>query len=317
VDQGDAFTQEKVSKLFLLLENGRLHVVDLKTGSNGRLESPGDQHFEPSECVVLATSGVRMRTGSPIGPPGSSSRSLGEGSKLAHLKQSRVLLYKCATSCVLALMLGTKGEVEGSFELIPHIISSETLGNGPDGCSVTGPFTHWTELGVAYRDGSSFFRVACVGKSSRTNQPKLLCIEFNESDVKIKEIMWSSGSSMGLGLSLSLSFEGLVPFSVPYQCEGSGGDIVIGERSILCAVTSNGSLLLFGEESVDSQIPAKSSEQGQNNGPSRRMPLTTLASMSGMQANKPTFPLTAFEKLKNVSESDDVDVVFGGDGIGG
>jgi hypothetical protein len=37
--------------------------------------------------------------------------------------------------------------------------------------------------------------------------------------------------------------------------------------------------------------------------------LSTMGSMT-----KPTFPLTLFEKLKNVSESDDV--IFGGDGIG-
>jgi hypothetical protein len=313
--EGDAvsvgtFGQERISKLFLLLENGRLHVVDLKTGSNGKLESPGDQHFEPSECVVLATSGVRARAGSPIGQPGSTSRSLGEGSKLAYLKQSRLLLYKCASSCVLALMLGTKGGVEGSFELIPHSISSEILGNGPEGYSITGPFTHWTELGVAYRDGASFFRVACVGKSSKTSQPKLLCIEFNESDVKVKEIVWSSGSSMGLGLSLSLSFEGLAAFSVPFLCDTSGESLVFGERAFLCAVTSNGSLLMFGEEPADTVPTADGAGRGAD-GPGRRavVRLSTMGSMT-----KPTFPLTLFEKLKNVSESDDV--IFGGDGIG-
>jgi hypothetical protein len=313
--EGDAvsvgsFGQERISKLYLLLENGRLHVVDLKTGSNGKLESPGDQHFEPSECVVLATSGVRARAGSPIGPPGSTSRSLGEGSKLAYLKQSRLLLYKCASSCVLALMLGTKGGVEGSFELIPHSISSEILGNGPDGYSITGPFTHWTELGVAYRDGASFFRVACVGKSSKSSQPKLLCIEFNESGVKIKEIVWSSGSSMGLGLSLSLSFEGLAAFSVPFLCDAPGESLVFGERAFLCAVTSNGSLLMFGEEPVDTVPSAEGAESGADD-PGRRA-VVRLSTMGAM--NKPTFPLTLFEKLKNVSESDDV--IFGGDGIG-
>ena len=307
------FPKEKISKLFLLLENGRLHVVDLKTGSNGKLESPGDQHFEPSECVILATSGVRPRAGSPLGQPGSTSRSLGEGSRLAYLKQSHMLLYKCSTSCVLALMLGAKGEVEGSFELLPHTVSSETLGNGADGCSVIGPFTHWTELGVSYRNGASFFRVACVGKSTKTNQPKLLCLEFNENEVRVKEIAWASSGSMGLGLSLSLSFEGLAAFSAPHVVDATCDPPVFGERAFLCVVTSGGSILFFGEEHVDA-LPSLDSPPP---GPGRESAdllrsLNAIVGPCGAQ-KKPLFPLTLFERLKNISESDDL--IFGGDGI--
>ena len=39
-----------------------------------------------------------------------------------------------------------------------------------------------------------------------------------------------------------------------------------------------------------------------------------LSGIAAMQLKKPVFPLTVFEKLTNVSESDDV--VFGGEGIG-
>lgn len=310
-ESGGTFESEKVSKMFLLLENGRLHVVDLKTSPNGRLESPGDQHFEPSECIALGTAGVRPRSGSSIGQPGATTRTLGEGSQLTYLKQSRVLLYKCTSSCVLALMLDTKGDVEGTFELIPHTISSEILGNGPDGYSITGPFTHWTELGVAYRNGAAFFRVACVGRSSRSNQPKLLCIEFNESDVRIKEIVWLSGSSVGLGLSLSASYEGLVAFSAPFIGDASSDSRMLGERVFLCAVTSNGSLLFFGEETVDT-IPSQESDDGTES--ASPLKLVNLSGIAALQTKKPVFPLTLFEKLKNVSDSDDV--VFGGESLG-
>jgi hypothetical protein len=300
-----------VSKMFLLLENGRLHVVDLKTASGGRLEAPGDQHFEPSECIGLSTAGVRPRTGSSIGQPGASTRTLGEGSKLAYLKQSRVLLYKCVSSCVLALMLDSKGDVEGTFELIPHTISSEVLGNGPDGYSVTGPFTHWTELGVVYREGASFFRVACVGKSSKSNKPKLLCVEFNENDVRIKEVIWLSGSSMGLGLSLSMSFEGLSSFSAPFVA-GTSERRVFGERAYMCAATSNGSLLFFGDESVDTI--SQQHEGAVSNKTLQPVNIVNLSGIAAMQAKKPKFPLTRFETLKNISESDAL--VFGGEGTG-
>ena len=305
-----AFHHDKISKMFLLLENGRLHVVDLKTGSNGRLESPGDQHFEPSECVSLATSGVRPRIGSSIGQPGSSTRTLGEGSRLAYLKQSRVLLYKCTSSCVLALMLNAKGDVEGTFELVPSTISSDILGTGNDGYSITGPFTNWTELGIAYRGGEAFFRVACVGRSSKNNQPKLLCIEFNENDVKIKEIVWLSGSSIGLGLSLNVSFEGLATFSVPFLSDMPGEKRFFGERCFLCAVTSNGSFLFFGEETVDT-LPVPRPDI--NTPVSSPLTLVNLSGIAQVHAKKPIFPLTFFESLKNVSDSDDV--VFGGEGI--
>ena len=296
-----------ISKMFLLLENGRLHVVDLKTSSNGRLESPGDQqHIEPSECISLSMTGVRPRSGSSVGHQGSSTRTLGEGSRLAYLKQSRILLYKCTSSCVLALMLDKKGGVEGSFELIPHTITSEIIGETSDGHSISCPYTHWTELGMAYRDGASFFRVACIGKSLRTNQPKLLCIEFNESEVRVREISWSPSTSLALGLGMASSFDGLAAFSAPYIGESQ----TYGERAFLCAATSTGSLLFYGEEFVDA-LPTKDGFVESD----RPLSIRSSSSTTGAtQVKKPLFPLTLFEKLKNITECESV--VFGGLGIG-
>ena len=308
-DTDEAGAHERISKLFLLLENGRLHVVNLKTTANGKLESPGDQHFEPSECVTLTTAGVRSRMGSALGQAGSSSHSLGEGSRLAYLKQSRVLLYKCTTSCVLALMLSKKGDVEGTFELLPHSISNAALGGTGSEVAVMGPFTHWVELGVGYRNGSGFFRVACVGKSPRSHHPKLIYIEFNEKEVKIRELTWPAGSS-GLGLSgSSLSYEGLAAFSAPIVRSPLDENLAFGERAFLCALTSD-SILCFGEELFDA-IPASERNRVDQG---RFAESVTMGRLAGLQARKPTFPLTLFEKLKNVSESNEV--VFGGDGIG-
>lgn len=303
-----------ISKMFLLLENGRLHVVDLKTGSSGRLESPGDkQHFEPSECISLSMGGVRARAGSSVGHNGSSTRTLGEGSRLAYLKQSRVLLYKCTSSCVLALMLDKRGDVEGTFEFLPHTIPSKHFGDVSDGHAVTGPYTHWTELGVSYRNGAAFFRVACVGRSLRSNQPKLLCIEFNEHEVKIRELAWSATPSMSLGLSMIDSFEGLAAFSVPLLGDAEGEGPMRAERVFLCALDSNGTILFFGEEHVDTSL---SSETNESNHTSNTVSMIDVSGLEyeAQRVKKPIFPLTLFERLKNIGETDIV--AFGGDGIG-
>ncbi len=298
-------THSMISKMFMLLENGRLHAVDLTTDAEGRMESPSDEPCELSGSVSLPTEGVRPRTGSPIGVAGSTAKSLGEGSRIVYLQQSRTLLYKCVSSCVVALMLDGCGSVEGSFELIPHVLSSDILWNGMDGHSIVGPFNHWTELGVVYSDGRMYFRVACIGRSSRTNQPQVVCVEFNEKDVKVKEILWNSGTSSGL--STSLSFEGLCAFSLPFVGNAVKECHAFGERAFLCTTTSAGSLLFFGEEVVDT---VKSScENGD-----AKMSFVNLSGVSSLHVDKPSFPLTIYEGLKNVSECEEL--VFVGEGTG-
>jgi hypothetical protein len=305
------FEGERHSKLFLLLENGRLHALDLTT-LNGKIESPGELQFEPSESLTISTAGVRPRLASPIGPPGASTRTLGEGSRLAYLKQSRVLLYKCKSAAVLALLLDEDGIADGTFELLPHSVSTQSLGNDEDGYAITGPYTHWTELGLVYREGATFFRVACLGRSTRVGEPKILCIEFNDADVRIKELAWST-NSLGLGLGPSLTFEGLAAFSAPVlEIENTNPrKYLSGERTFLCALTSEGSLLIFGEEKIDFLPTNSHAAPALANG--CPVKLVSLAN-SNAQIKKPEFPLTLFERLKNVSESNEV--VFGGKELG-
>jgi hypothetical protein len=292
-----------LSRMFMLLENGRLHTVDLKADSEGRMESPGDEPCELSGSVSLPTAGVRTRIGSPIGAAGSVAKSLGEGSRIVYLRQSRILLYKCVSSCVVALMLDASGNVEGSFELIPHVLSSDVLWNGSDGHNIVGPFHHWTELGVVYNEDGVYFRVACLGRSSRTNQARLVCLEFNEKDVRIKEIGWNTTGSV----NLHLAFEGLCAFSLPFVGDAVKEAANFGERVFLCTATSSGSLLFYGEEVVDTV--------GKDHGRSdSRISLVSLSDLSSLHAKQPTFPLTIFESLKNVSEYEAV--VFTSDGTG-
>jgi hypothetical protein len=104
---------------------------------------------------------------------------------------------------------------------------------------------------------------------------------------------------MGLGLSLSVSFEGLVFMGV-----ASSENRMFGERVFLCAVTSNVSLLFFGEESVDT-IPSQESDDGITEPITSPLTLVNLSGIAAMQTTKPVFPLTLFEKLKKVSDSQD------------
>ena len=301
LDQNDAdnSSDRLNSKLFLLLGNGRVHVVDLrKTSSFGIQQS---EQFEASECMSFSLAGVRSKASSALGLAGSTTRSLGEGSRLVYLEQCRMLLYKGVASCVIAVMLDENGEVEGTFELLPHLIDAEILGDS-EGCS--GPYTHWTELGVVYRDGSTYFRVACVGKSLNSRLPVLLSIDFNDSDVFVKLLPWATTSSVGLTLSLG----GMASFSAPFLiARARDARPVFGERSFLVAASANGSIMLYGEDDMS----CSPSQQALTAEP---VPESSLFSDANEKTKKPTFPLTIFERLENLSQSDEV--VFACDEVG-
>jgi len=304
------FETEFISKMYLLLENGRLHSLDIKI-SNGKIESPSELHFEPSECVSISTEGIRIhprlsssvgvRGASSVGLPGALMRTLGEGSKLAYLKQSRCLLYKCKSAAVVALMLGTDGNITGTFELLPHTINSDVVGSDDedDAYSISGPFTLWTELGMVYRNGSTYFRVACAGRSNRNSQPKLLCIEFNDKETKIEDIT----CSFGPGLS-PYSFEGLGAFTSPiiHDSVASRDGYMTGERTFLSVLTSGGNLHIFGEDLVD-MIPTTTGPHG---GAASINPVELVSMSKIISTPTKKFPLTIFEQLTNVSENENL-----------
>jgi hypothetical protein len=187
-------------------------------------------------------------------------------------------------------------------------VKGEVLGKGSD---VKAPFTHWTELGVVAVDGAKFFRAICVGKSSRTSQPKMLCLDYNEDAVRVKEVTWSVESSIGMGPSLSLtsSFDGIAEFSAPTIANDVDaiGRVVCSdfvERACFCTVASNGSMLIFGEEVIGTR------PKGLSDG----VLFTSSDQSKPSDTSGPSFPLTVFEKLVNVSDADEL--TFGGDRIG-
>jgi hypothetical protein len=241
----------------------------------------------------------------------SQSRSLGEGTQLSYLAQSGILIYQAKSTGVMAFVLGNEGKLESGFELLPHIISKEVV----DGYEIRGPYGHWTELGVSRVGPSVFFRVACVGKRSNTDEAALICVEFNEFGSRVKELLWDS-SGTTLDFSLRPSFDGVAAFSTPYVYnELQACDLAAGrnfaERVILCGMTSTGSLLCFAEE-IGSPTKVFLHEN-------------TLVTSSHTKddcsvqcppriTTPQSFPVVSFEKLKNVTESGAV--AFGGDGIG-
>jgi hypothetical protein len=128
------------------------------------------------------------------------------------------------------------------------MISSDDFGGNYD---VVGPYTHFQELGIAMRDNESFFRVACIGRSTKSSQPTALIVEFNENSVFVSEVAWPTNCSAGLGIISAYNFIGSCTFSCPYLSgsnEGLTNRNQIHERAIMTLLTSSGSLLWFGED---------------------------------------------------------------------
>ena len=309
------------AKLALLLDTGRMHFIDLTVDEDGILEDQGESYIECGAGASFPSAGIRRHCGGDPVAAGSTATTFGEGIILSFLRQSKLLLYQCISSCCIAMLLDDGGAICGSFELLPHIIPADVLGLGSQN-SVSGPYSHFQELGIVRKDQEIFYRVTCVGRSARTNQPRLLLLEFNETSVFIKEISWPTSCTAGLGLTSSYSFVGSCTFSAPYLVGGSANDGYISsktqvyERAFLALLTSNGSLCIFGEDcdtgvcppfSLDNVTFATSGlRYGLNcQGLSRSMKHAPLH-------RKPNIYI--FEELINVSEMDEL--VLGGDAVG-
>ncbi len=314
-------------KIFLLFDTGRLHMVDLNLKRNGGLVCDGDITIECGDGFPFPISGAR-RFGGASEPPGTTSRSLGEGSCLVYLKQSRTLLYKCVSSCMVGFVIDDAGEISGSFEFLPHIISSD-LTDQVDGGSVSGPYSNWTELGTIERGNNSFYRAAFICRATTTNQPQPMYIEYNQDCSKVKSIRMPHNSS--IISSLNSSIEGIAAFSGPIILGNTIEDGSLGsqgsfsERLFLVTVTSSGILSFYGDQLEDKQ-DKKITEAVSSVHSSRRRALSD----SGIVSQKeivpdrvkfkdlasegkplPSFPLTIFETLINVTPA--INLIFSGD----
>jgi hypothetical protein len=280
-------------KLFVLLDIGHLLTIDLNFDESGQLKQ-GDMYIESGEGISFPIGGVHMNHSTQIVSADTKTRTLGEGSSLVFLPKSAVLLYACASSSVVALL---RCEGGSTWYRIGCKSALHTL----DGA--------WP-LGLVEANGAKFFRAVCVGKSSRTSQPKMLCLDYNEDAVLVKEVTWSVGSSVSMGSSLSLtsSFDGIAAFSAPTIADVDAIDRVkcsdFVERACICTVAWNGSMLIFGEQVIATR------PKGLTDGV-----LSTSSDQSKpSDTSGPLFALTVFEQLVNVSNADELS--FGGDRIG-
>ena len=329
-DEEDSLECEDTSKrIFVLFDTGRLFIIDFTIYDNGGgLDCEGDVSIDYDEGQTIPIGGVRRFNGTSPEPAESTTKSLGEGSCLVYMRQSGVLLYKCLSSAMVALRLNKNGQIAGSFEFLPHIIKSEIL--DLDGDSMSGPYTNWVELGrTGAETGPCFYRAAFVARSTRTNQPHLIYIEYNSTCSKVKRMKMPG--NVNLTLSMTTSYEGLAAFSGPTVTGNPTDNGMVGprgsffERAYLVSLTSNGILSFHGEE-----------EQGRKES---IRPISTKTSTVSILANRqraqsdsglhtsmervkfkdspkplPSFPLTIFETLQNITSANEL--VFGGDGVG-
>ncbi|KAL7555193.1 hypothetical protein ACHAWF_018842 [Thalassiosira exigua] len=267
-----------------------MYFISLTIDEEGNLEDHGESYIEIGSGISFPSTGLR-RCGAEVLPKGSST-SFGEGSCLHYLQQSNCLLYQCVSSCCVAMLLDDDGAVCGSFELLPNVIAPEDIGSH---YGVAGPYTHFQSLGIVSRGAEAFYRISCVGRSTRSGQPRALLLEFNERSVFVTELSWPTNCSSGLGFISSYSFVGSCAFSVPYLVDAGKdrsvkGETQICERAVMALLSSSGSLLWFGEKLDDA-----SEDEG--------------------WLGQEKVELGVFEKMINVSELDGL--VLGGDFVKG
>ena len=283
------------TKLALLLDTGRLYFIDLIVDEYGNLEDQGENYIEIGAGVSFPTAGIRRYQGVEPAAKCSTSTTLGEGAQISYLQQSSILLYQCMSSCVVAFILDDDGTISSNFEILPNMIPAADLGGS---YAVVGPYHHFEELGIVERDGESFYRLTCVGKSTRTSsQPILILVEFNKSNTFVRELDWPTVT--GLGIMSSYSYIGSCAYSCPHLVGGrNASDGYIDdqtktkERACLTLLTSSGSILTFGE---DYATTATSS---------------LIRSQWGISIQRSP-DIHIFESLINVSEIDEL--VLGGD----
>lgn len=235
------------TKLALLLDTGRLYFISLRIDEEGNLEDHGESYIEIGAGLSFPSAGIRRYSGGEPGVKGATATTFGEGVYLAYLRQANLLLYQCVSSCCIAMLLDVDGSICGSFELLPNMIAADELGGH---YGVLGPYTHFQELGIVTRDKDLFYRVACVGRSTRSNHPMALILEFNANHVYVGELSWPCNT--GLGFISSYNFVGSCTFSCPYlvsdDASGTSKEGRVHERAFLTLLSSSGSLLWFGED---------------------------------------------------------------------
>jgi len=279
-------------KVFALMEDGRLHTFGLVADDLDDFRAM-NLTFEAKQSTKLPIGGFSDKDKHVP----SFSLTMGEGVHLSYLRQSNVLLYQAASERVLALKIDSSGAISSSFTMLPKITTKDLLGSS-DSRFVTGPYTHWTELGAVRYGPLVYFRACCIGRRSG-KEAAILCVEFNETETRVKELTYDScGHAMGS----SLAPAGLVAFSAPFLRSKSSG-ISFDERIFVAVMLSNGSLHVYGETFGANAVA--SGEQSVKSH-SWTPPESLRESLER--------PLLVFEQLLNLTNTDSI--TYHGVGIG-
>lgn len=291
----------------VLLDNGTLLEATITRSRDGKITAVPS--LQPNEfmAVLQKTSNADSHVLAASAAVDLSA----QGASLTFLEQSNVLLYQTLQSGTLAILLNEKGDAKGAFKLLPFEIPSSLLEKNDD-CRVTGPYTHWRELGIAQRGSADFFRVCCSGLSSTASEPVLLCLEFNESGAKVQELAKDSSGWFDPPQSL----EGSAVFTAPLVYEDRdtsdlSADKAFAERVILCALTLNGCLRVYAENLAS---PTRSALEPTCSVESLHFNNHAMKKLSVKESLDPSFQLLAIERLTNVTEFKRV--TFSGDGLG-
>lgn len=258
-------------KCHVLTDDGHLHAIELRCHAGSLYAS--NLNIDPRNSIKIPVNS--SKDSSPA-----FSLTLGEGIDLTFLQQSRLLLYQAVGESVLALPLDEACSISSSFILLPKCPLP----------GISGPFRHFTELGLVVIDSVAHFRVFCVGRRD-SNEAALLLIDFSHSNTRIKELQMGN-SSFGSGSTPVV--EGVAAFSSPFATKGVAN---LEERCLLAVLLSNGSLLVFGEECGTPTISLNTCIS------STRIAPVVNAYVPPASSD---VPLLAFEELENVMETDDV-----------
>ncbi|KAL7580234.1 hypothetical protein ACA910_012974 [Epithemia clementina (nom. ined.)] len=247
-------------RIFALLSDGSIHSVEVYREVSGLLMSPTSNIGGDGLQVLKLSDEEGLEPG-------------GRFSRIKYLPQSRTLICQASGGKTTALVLDETGCIKKRFELIPEcLIINDYL--------MSGPYNHFTELGLSRHDGTDFFRLVCTTAVANPKGHVVLSVEFNDKPgVRIGIVGTLEGES---------SIDGAAAFSVP--CAETDDDEMnlssykaFVEKILVCVVESDGRFVLFCDGS------SRTSDE-------RLLSFSRRVALS-------KYPLLAFENLSCLSNS--------------
>lgn len=242
---------------------------------------------------------------------------------LVYLQQSRLLVHEQKRSSssesyfVEGLQLDCNGKIRNRFTLFPYDISGELLNRKEKTTYVTGPYTHWTELGIFHDGTSSFFSVSCCGKNVVTGKVIFLYICFNESRTFIQVNNYDRSNNE---FPVPTTINGSCAFTFPCTIDDDDEfnldttNRCFTERIGVCLLSATGQLSIYTDRKV---LPSKAVALISLT-PSIKSTTEKEALEKHIEASFESdnffLPLLSFERLRHITDS--TDFLYEAEGIG-